>query len=69
MVEFSDVRIKLYAKWIEFILKQALYPDQMKNFILRYPIWFWLVRVGLLVKKFRPSPQGVVALYRLIVYY
>jgi hypothetical protein len=27
-----DLRIKIYANWIEFIIKQVLYPDQMKYF-------------------------------------
>jgi hypothetical protein len=44
----SDLRIKFYAKWKEFIKEQAVDPDQPRYLHVSYiQFWFRLVRVGL----------------------
>jgi hypothetical protein len=45
---FSDLRIKFYAKWIEFMGENDIDPDQtghLQNF--KNSFWFRLVRVGM----------------------
>ena len=44
----SGLRMKFYANWIEFIIKQTLYPDHMNEFrnVSDIQFWFRLVRVG-----------------------
>jgi hypothetical protein len=44
--EVSDLRIKFYAKWKEFIIEQAVDPDQPRYLHVSYiQFWFRLVRV------------------------
>jgi hypothetical protein len=53
-VPISDLRIKFYAKWIEFLGEHDIDPDQtghLQNFANSF--WFRLVRVGS-IKPRRP---------------